>query len=44
MIEEFDLFANAPGFDRTLDATVELQVAGRVVLMARLRLLKLSVS
>jgi pimeloyl-ACP methyl ester carboxylesterase len=28
MIEEFDLFANAPGFDRTLDATVELQVAG----------------
>jgi pimeloyl-ACP methyl ester carboxylesterase len=28
MIEAFDLFANAPGFDRTLDATVELQVAG----------------
>ena len=28
MIEEFDLFANAPGFDRTLDATVDLQVAG----------------
>jgi pimeloyl-ACP methyl ester carboxylesterase len=28
MIEEFELFANAPGFDRTLDATVELQVAG----------------
>jgi pimeloyl-ACP methyl ester carboxylesterase len=28
MSEEFELFANAPGFDRTLDATVELQVAG----------------
>jgi pimeloyl-ACP methyl ester carboxylesterase len=28
MLEEFELFANAPGFDRTIDATVELQVAG----------------
>ncbi len=28
MIEEFELFANAPGFDRTLDATVDLQAAG----------------
>jgi pimeloyl-ACP methyl ester carboxylesterase len=28
MIEEFELFANAPGFDRTLDAAAELQVAG----------------
>ena len=28
MVEEFDLFAKAPGFDRTLEATVDLQVAG----------------
>ena len=28
MIEEFELFANAPGFDRTLDATVDRQPAG----------------
>ena len=28
MIEEFELFANAPGFDRTLDATVDMQAAG----------------
>jgi pimeloyl-ACP methyl ester carboxylesterase len=28
MIEEFDLFANAPGWDRTIDATVGLHVAG----------------
>ncbi len=28
MIEEFELFANAPGFDRTLDATVGMQAAG----------------
>jgi pimeloyl-ACP methyl ester carboxylesterase len=28
MIEEFELFANVPGFDRTLDATVDLQAAG----------------
>jgi len=28
LIEETELFANAPGFDRTLDATVELQPTG----------------
>ena len=28
MIESFELFANSPGFDRTLDATVDVQAAG----------------